>query len=92
MIKNFEQLKEMLKAMPVKRKVAVVPAQDEHTLEAISHAYRDGMVEPVLIGAEPKIREILAQIGTDADKMTISMWKILRKPSRRLLIWQETVK
>ncbi len=71
MIKNFEQLKEMLKAMPVKRKVAVVPAQDEHTLEAISHAYRDGMVEPVLIGAEPKIREILAQIGTDADKMTI---------------------
>ena len=50
MIKNFEQLKEMLKAMPVKRKVAVVPAQDEHTLEAISHAYRDGMVEPVLIG------------------------------------------
>lgn len=71
MIKNFEQLKEMLKAMPIKRKVAVVPAQDEHTLEAISHAYRDGMVEPVLIGDEPKIREILAQIGTDADKMTI---------------------
>lgn len=71
MIKNFEQLKEMLKAMPVKRKVAVVPAQDEHTLEAISHAYRDGMVESVLIGDEPKIREILAQIGTDADKMTI---------------------
>lgn len=71
MIKNFEQLKEMLKAMPVKRKVAVVPAQDEHTLEAISHAYRDGMVEPVLIGDEPKIREILAQIGIDADKMTI---------------------
>lgn len=71
MIKNFEQLKEMLKAMPVKRRVAVVPAQDEHTLEAISHAYKDGMVEPVLIGDEPKIREILAQIGTDADKLTI---------------------
>ena len=71
MIKNFEQLKEMLKAMPVKRRVAVVPAQDEHTLEAISHAYKDGMVEPVLIGDEPKLREILAQIGTDADKMTI---------------------
>ena len=71
MIKNFEQLKAMLKAMPVKRKVAVVPALDEHTLEAISHAYKDGMVEPVLIGDEPKIRDILAQIGTDADKMTI---------------------
>ena len=71
MIKNFEQLKEMLKAMAVKRKVSALLAQDDHTLEAISHAYRDGMVEPVLIGDEPKIREILAQIGTDADKMTI---------------------
>ena len=42
MIKNFEQLKEMLRSMPVKRRVAVTPAQDEHTLEAISHAYKDG--------------------------------------------------
>ena len=49
MIKDFEQLKEMLRSMPVKRRVAVTPAQDEHTLEAISHAYKDGMVEPVLI-------------------------------------------
>ena len=32
MIKNFEQLKEMLRSMPVKRRVAVAPAQDEHTL------------------------------------------------------------
>ena len=37
MIKNFEQLKAMLKAMPVKRKVAVVPAQDEHTPVSYTH-------------------------------------------------------
>lgn len=71
MIKNFDQLKEMLKAMPVKRRVAVVPAQDEHTLEAISKAYQDGMVEPVLIGDAAKIREILEKLGTDASGMTI---------------------
>ncbi len=71
MIKNFDQLKEMLKAMPVKRRVAVVPAQDAHTLEAISKAQQDGMVEPVLIGDEAKIREILAQLGADASAMTI---------------------
>lgn len=57
--------------MPVKRRVAVTPAQDEHTLEAISHAYRDGMVEPVLIGDEPAIREILGKLGVPADGMTI---------------------
>lgn len=71
MIKNFEQLKEMLRSMPVKRRVAVTPAQDEHTLEAISHAYKDGMVEPVLIGDEKAIREILDKLGVSAEGMTI---------------------
>ena len=71
MIKNFEQLKEMLRSMPVKRRVAVTPAQDEHTLEAISHAYKDGMVEPVLIGDEKAIREILEKLGVSAEGMTI---------------------
>ena len=71
MIKNFEQLKEMLRSMPVKRRVAVTPAQDEHTLEAISHAYKDGMVEPVLIGDEAAIREILTKLGVSAEGMTI---------------------
>ena len=71
MIKDFEQLKEMLRSMPVKRRVAVTPAQDVHTLEAICHAYRDGMVEPVLIGDEPQIREILQSLGTSPEGMEI---------------------
>lgn len=71
MIKNFEQLKEMLRSMPKKRRVAVTPAQDEHTLEAISHAYQDGLVEPVLIGDEPAIREILEKLGISSDGMEI---------------------
>lgn len=71
MIRDFEQLKEMLRSMPAKRRVAVCPAQDEHTLEAICRAWKDGMVEPVLIGDEPKIREILDGLGEAADQMEI---------------------
>ncbi len=71
MIKSFDQLKEMLRAIPEKRRVAVCPAQDEHTLEAISHAYKDGLVEPVLIGDEPVIREILDRRGVSAEGMTV---------------------
>lgn len=71
MIRNFEQLKEMLRAVPEKRRVAVCPAQDEHTLEAICRAWKDGMVEPVLIGDEPAIREILKSLDADADQMRI---------------------
>lgn len=71
MIKNFEQLKDMLRSMPAKRRVAVCPAQDEHTLEAICHAWKDGMVEPVLIGDEPAVREILEKLGADPEQMTL---------------------
>lgn len=71
MIKNFEQLKDMLRAMPVKRRVAVTPAQDEHTLEAVCHAWKDGMVEPVLIGDEPAIREILGKLCVRPEDMAI---------------------
>lgn len=71
MIKNFEQLKDMLRSMPVRRRVAVTPAQDEHTLEAVCRAYQDGMVDPVLIGDETAIRGILEKLGVSAEGITI---------------------
>ncbi len=71
MIRDFEQLKDMLRSMPVKRRVAVTPAQDEHTLEAICHAYKDGMVQPVLIGDGPAIRAILEKLGMGESDMDI---------------------
>lgn len=71
MIKNFQQLKDMLKEMPEKRKIAVAPAQDLHTLEAIVNASRDGMVTPVLIGNESEIRAILVELSADPDEMKI---------------------
>lgn len=63
MIKDFEALKEMLKSQPVKKRVAVVAAQDEHTLQAVMRAYDDGLVQPVLIGKVEEIKKILKQIG-----------------------------
>ena len=65
MIRNFEELKEMLRRRPLKKKIAVVAAQDEHTLEAVLRAYRDGLVEPVLIGQKEKIRELLEALGEE---------------------------
>lgn len=59
MLKNFEQLKEMLRAKPGTRRVAVAVAQDEHTLQAVAHAANDGLVQPVLIGKAEEIKAIL---------------------------------
>lgn len=68
MIRNFDELKEMLRKDPVRRRVAVVAAEDEHTLEAVVRAHKDGLVEPVLLGDEEKIREILTKLDhADAD-------------------------
>ena len=67
MIKDFNQLKQMLKEKPVKRTVAVVAAQDGHTLEAVVHAAKDGMINPILIGREDEIRDILRNLDYDAS-------------------------
>lgn len=71
MLKDFAQLKTQLKNMPVKRRVAVAPAQDLHTLQAVMQAAGDGMVAPVLIGKETAIRQILQKIGADAAQTKI---------------------
>ena len=65
MIKNFDTLIQMLRDEPVKKRVAVVAAQDEHTLEAVIRAYHDGLVEPVLLGDKAKITELLTKLEAD---------------------------
>ncbi len=71
MIKSFDELKEKLRSMPDKRRIAVAPAQDLHTLEAIVTASEDGMVSPILIGIESEIRDMLTGIGASPEDMTI---------------------
>lgn len=68
---SFAELADLVKKMPEKTKVAVVAAQDEHTLEAITTAVKDGLVEAVLIGDEDKIAEILAELGENKENYEI---------------------
>jgi len=71
MIRDFSCLKEKLLSMPQKRRIAVTPAQDLHTLEAVIRAAEDGLGEPVLIGNEPEIRDILGQLKSDGTGMEL---------------------
>lgn len=68
---SFAELAELVKRMPEKTKVAVVAAQDGHTLEAITAAVKDGLVEAILIGDEDKIAEILAELGEKKEDYEI---------------------
>ena len=60
MVKSFEEVKERLLAFPVKRKIGVAAAHDEHTLDAVVMAARDGLVEPVLVGDEEAVAQMTA--------------------------------
>jgi phosphate butyryltransferase len=62
MIKNFDDLIKMSKG-GVKKTVAVAAAHDQHTLEALDLAYKNNIVEPVLIGVGAKIRELVETCG-----------------------------
>lgn len=65
MIKSYSDLKASVQAMDTKSVVAVVCAHDEHTLDAIVTAQKDGIISSVLIGIEDKIKEILKELGED---------------------------
>ena len=71
MIQSFEQIKEELKKYPQKRRIGVVAAQDEHTLDAVLLAASDGLVEPVLLGVKEEIKAVAAQLGQSVDGMEI---------------------
>ena len=69
--RNFKELIEKIQNAKSKKRVVVVAAQDEHTLEAVFKAKRHGIVEPILIGDKAKIKEILQQLNESIDDEAI---------------------
>lgn len=65
--KNFKELIEKIQKDKSKKRVVVVAAQDEHTLEAVFKARKDGIVDPILIGDKVKIKEILQHLNEVID-------------------------
>lgn len=61
--KNFDQIIERVKGFPSAKRMAVAAAGDEHTLEAVMHARKEGIVDPILVGDKVVIDEILSKMG-----------------------------
>lgn len=68
---NFEQLISKVKNFPTMKKVAVVAAGDEHTIEAVLKAREEGIVEPILVGDKKKIEEILKKLKAEVSTENI---------------------
>ena len=59
MFKNFTEMAEMVKNHPVKKRIVLACAHDEHSLEAVNEAVKEGIVEAVLVGKEEEIKAII---------------------------------
>lgn len=64
-IKSFAELVEAAKAMEEKTRIVVANAQDEHTLDAIVRATKEGIINPILVGDVEKISAIITAEGDD---------------------------
>lgn len=71
MLKSFDEIKARLGSLEQRKRIGVVAAQDEHTLDAVMLAARDGLVEPVLIGKKNEITALLQGLGDDPNHFEI---------------------
>ena len=67
MFKNFMEMAELVKSNPTKKRIVLTCAHDEHSLDAVYEAYKEGIVDPVLVGKEAEIRKLMADHGFDFD-------------------------
>jgi len=71
MLKNFKEMAELVKANPVKKRIVLCCAHDEHSLDAVYEAFKEGIVEPVFVGKEEEIKAICAEHGFDFGDVTV---------------------
>lgn len=69
--KSLEEIASRIKGANRKRTVAVAAASDEHVIDALIQAKTEGTVEPILVGDEPVIRDLLQKNGADDTAYTI---------------------
>lgn len=65
-ITSFPELKNKLCGLPPKSAV-VAASHDEHTLQAVFAARRDGLIHPILVGRKEEILSISHTLGEDLD-------------------------
>lgn len=70
MIQNLEQIYEIAKTKETK-KLAVVWAEGNDLLEAVSIAQKDGLIEPILIGPSAEVIQSLQQLELNPEDFQI---------------------
>ena len=67
MLRDFNELAQIVSGKPDKKRIALACAHDEHSLDAVYEAYKAGMVSPVLVGVETEILALMDKYGFDFE-------------------------
>lgn len=70
-ITNFAELADAVRTDENKSRIAVVAADDSHTVEAVTNAQKEGLVEAILIGEQKLIEQRLDELNEKASDYTI---------------------
>lgn len=70
MIKHLSELMDLAKRGRPQRLV-VIAAEDDDVLSAVIQATRQGLIEPILVGDQPKISELLKGLEADPSEFNI---------------------
>jgi phosphotransacetylase len=70
-INSFAELADNVRAIEKKSRIAVVAADDVHTVEAVVNAQKEGLVEALLIGERSLIEQRLDELGAGKDDYEI---------------------
>ena len=70
MLKNLSDLKLLVEGRP-KRKLVLAAAEDQHSLGAVVRAWKDNIIEPILIGDKEGIQKICAINNYDISGILI---------------------
>jgi phosphate butyryltransferase len=69
-LRKMEDLKGIVANAPIK-KLVLAAAQDQHSLSAVLRAWKDGIIEPILIGDKEAIQNIAISNGYDIAGLRI---------------------
>jgi phosphate butyryltransferase len=70
MLRKLEDLRDIVRNEPVK-KLVLAAAQDQHSLSAVLRAWKDGIIDPILIGDKEAIQIICSSNGYDIEGLRI---------------------
>ncbi len=69
-LRKLEDLREIIANEPVK-KLVLAAAQDQHSLSAVLRAWKNGIIEPILIGDKEGIQNISVSNGFDISGLRV---------------------